>query len=252
MEKEEQLLRKRILELAELSYQRDIPTHTDFLNLNEQTIFHSLARSMADVRQYLYGGYELAERKVVCFLPSYMDKNNFVPPVSCLRIAPVHEKFAQSLTHRDYLGAVMSLGIDRCKTGDILLDGNQAYLFCMEDLAEYIAGGLSSIRHTSVSVEIQAFSEISISPSFETIEGSIASLRLDNVLALAYKSSRGKIVPYIEGERVFINGKLAASNSASLKEGDIVSVRGLGRFRFKGIKNETKKGRIFVALDKYC
>ena len=79
MEKEEQLLRKRILELAELSYQRDIPTHTDFLNLNEQTIFHSLARSMADVRQYLYGGYELAERKVVCFLPSYMDENNFVP-----------------------------------------------------------------------------------------------------------------------------------------------------------------------------
>lgn len=252
MEKEEQLLKKRILELAETCFQRDVPAHTDFLNLNEQTIFHSIARELPPVRHIMAGGYPMAERKVVCFLPSYMEEEYFEAPVSCIRLTPLNVKFAEHLTHRDYLGSAMNLGIERCKTGDILLIGDETYMFCMEDLAGYIGGELTRVRHTSVKTEICRPVDLSFTPSFETVEGSIASVRLDNVLALVYRCSRSKIVPYIEGERVFINGKMAVSNSAPLKEGDIVSVRGLGRFRYEGVQNETKKGRVFVAVQKYC
>ncbi|HJA70610.1 MAG TPA: RNA-binding protein [Candidatus Lachnoclostridium stercoravium] len=252
MEKEEYLLKKRLLELAELCFQRDVPAHSDFLNLNEQTIFYSIIRELPPVPYILAGGFELAERKIVCFLPSYMDESSFEPPVSCIRFTPLNARFAEDLTHRDYLGSVMNLGIDRCKTGDILLNDNETYLFCLEDMAPYIAGEMTRVRHTSVKTEICRPGEISYTPRFEEIEGSVASVRLDSVLALAFRCSRSKILPYIQGERVFINGKMAVSNSASLKEGDIVSVRGLGRFRYTGVRSETKKGRMFISVQKYC
>ena len=252
MEKEEYLLKKRLLELAGLCVQRDVPAHSDSLNLNEQTIFYSIIRELPPVPYILAGGFELAERKIVCFLPSYMDESSFEPPVSCIRFTPLNARFAEDLTHRDYLGSVMNLGIDRCKTGDILLNDNETYLFCLEDMAPYIAGEMTRVRHTSVKTEICRPGEISYTPRFEEIEGSVASVRLDSVLALAFRCSRSKILPYIQGERVFINGKMAVSNSASLKEGDIVSVRGLGRFRYTGVRSETKKGRMFISVQKYC
>ena len=103
MDKEEQLLKKRIMELAALCYQRDIPSYTDFLNLNEQTVFHSLERSLPPVRFLMTGGYEPAERKIVCFLPSYEEDTTNLP-ISILKVEPVHARFVEELTHRDYLG----------------------------------------------------------------------------------------------------------------------------------------------------
>lgn len=252
MEKEEYLLRKRLLELAENCFQRDVPTYSDFLNLNEQTIFLSLVRELPPVPYIVTGGFELAERRIVCFLPSYIDETAFEPPVACIRFTPLNARFAENLTHRDYLGSIMNLGIERCKTGDILLKGSETYLFCMEDIAPYISREITRIRHTSVKSEICGLKDISYSPEFEEIEGSVASVRLDSVLSIAFRCSRSKILPYIQGEKVFINGKLTGSNSASLKEGDIVSVRGLGRFRYNGVRNETKKGRLFISIQKYC
>ncbi|MEY8337290.1 YlmH/Sll1252 family protein [Lachnospiraceae bacterium 62-35] len=252
MEKDEQLLKKRLLELAELCFHRDIPLHTDFLNLNEQTIFHSLAGKLPPVSCVMTGGYHPAERKIVCFLPSYMDKERFVPPLSCICLSPLNLRFAEDLTHRDYLGAVMNLGIERCKIGDIIQNEKEALLFCMEDMSEYISGELTRVRHTQVQAALCQPEDISFTPRYEIAEGSIASVRLDNMLALVYRCSRNKAVAYIEGERVFINGKLALSNSAPLKEGDIISVRGLGRFQYDGVQSETKKGRLFVIAKKYC
>ncbi len=249
MEKEEALLRKRIEELARVCYQRDIPTHTDFLNLNEQTIFHSMIRSIPEVRHFLTGGYAMAERKVVCFLPSYaLDEE---APISCMEVEPLNARFAEELSHRDYLGALMNLGIDRSKIGDILVQDKKAYVFVMDDMSAYLAENLISVRKTTVKTKISPAMEMSIEPRFEQMEGSIASERLDNILAFVYRCSRGKIVPYVEGEKVFVNGRLTVKSSAVLKPGDIVSVRGLGKFRYLGIQNETKKGRLFVAAERF-
>lgn len=103
MEKEEQLFRKRVLELAELCFHRDMPSNTDFLNLNEQTIFQSISGTLPPVRYVLAGGFPGSERKVVCFLPSYEEELTD-PPFECLRICARNKKFSGELTHRDFLG----------------------------------------------------------------------------------------------------------------------------------------------------
>ena len=250
MEKEELLFRKRIQELSRLCYERDIPVHTDFLNLNEQTIFFSLQSLLAPVKYQLAGGYEMAERKVVCFLPSYEGELAELPFV-CLSARPVNPRFAENLSHRDYLGALMHLGIDRSKIGDILIEDDVCHIFCMTDMADYLCKELRLVRHTNLLLEKSEMKEIVIIPKFKRVGGSVASLRLDCILALAWQSSRSKMTPYIEGEKVFVNGRLVTSNSFGLKEGDIVSVRGLGKFIYRGVETETKKGRLFIALDRY-
>lgn len=250
MEKEEQLFRKRIQELAETAYSRDVPVHTDFLNLNEQTIFRSISGSLPPVRYEMTGGYGMAERKVVCFLPSYEEVLT-EPPFECLKIVPVNAKFAEVLTHRDYLGAVMNLGIEREMTGDILINGQEAFLFVMKTMSDYIAGSLASIRRTAVSVTPVTDVLDVPGPEYEEITGSLSSNRLDSVVALAGRLSRGKAAALIEGEKVSLNGQIVVSSSKPLKEGDILSVRGLGKFRFAGTGQETKKGRIMTTVWKY-
>lgn len=250
MTKEEQLFSKRILEYASQCYQREIPVYSDFMNLNEQTIFHSLVKEFPPVRYRLTGGYEPSERKIVCFLPSYWEEDS--PPISVIKIMPLNQKFADSLTHRDYLGAVMNLGIERSKVGDIFLGSGGTYLVCAETMAEYLMDQLTSVKRTSVICTLETDPNFQIQVSFEEVEGSIASLRLDNVLSLVYKTSRSKMTPYIEGEKVFVGGRLVTSNSYLLKDGDIISVRGIGKFVYVGVRSQTKKGRYFVTVKKYC
>lgn len=251
MDKEEQLLKKRMRELAEVCYRRDIPSYTDFLNLNEQTVFHSLERELPPVRYVLTGGYDTAERRIVCFLPSY-EEEAVAPPISILKAEPVSRRFAESLTHRDYLGALMNLGIDRGMLGDIVINEDGCFIFCLERMADYIAGELRQVRKTAVTCSVVPAFSCQVSQKYEDVRASVASPRLDNVLAAVYHSSRSKIVPYIEGEKVFVDGRLAVSASMQLKGGEIVSVRGLGKFLFSGTENETRKGRIYVAAKKYC
>ena len=112
MEKEEQLFRKRIQELAENAYSRDIPLHTDFLTLAEQTVFQNMSATLPPVKFVLSGGFPMSERKVLCFLASY-EEELYAPPFVCLKIVPANRRFAEKLTHRDYLGAIMNLGIER-------------------------------------------------------------------------------------------------------------------------------------------
>lgn len=108
------------------------------------------------------------------------------------------------------------------------------------------------MRHTSVYCEVEAgLPEELTEPKTERKEGSVASVRLDAVLSLAFSSSRSKMVPLIEGGQVFINGKLVTSPSASLKEDDLVTVRHMGKFRYVGVQNQTKKGRLYVAVERF-
>lgn len=248
-DKEEPLLKKRILELAESCYRRDIRSNTGFLTLNEQTIFHSIKQTLPPVTAVLNGGYELAERKIVCFLPSYEDETA-VLPICLLKAEPVNSKFSETLTHRDFLGSIMNLGIERSCIGDILVKENTGYLFCLDKMAEYLCEHFTAVRHTPFTCRM-AEQMGEIAPSYEEISGSVASPRLDSVIALVFRTSRSKVLPYIEGEKVFINGKSVVSAGLQLKGGEIVSVRGLGKFCYTGTGNETKKGRIYVNVRRY-
>ena len=250
MNKEEILLRKRLIELSNQAFTRDIVTFSDFLNLNELNILHTTPKDMFPARYETYGGYESAERQMVSFLPDAL-YYEYTYPIQVVEIIPVNSKFAEDLSHRDYLGSLMNLGIERSKMGDILIQDNKAILFTREEISSYIAENLTRIRHTNVSTNILETTNISYEPRFQEIKGNVASIRLDTVLSVAYPMSRSKMCAYIENGKVFVNGKLITSNGYHLKENDIISIRGLGRIKFIETLCETRKGRYMISVYKY-
>lgn len=250
MQKEELLLQKRLIELSKVAFQRGIVTYSDFLNLNELNILHTTPKQDFFSCYEVFGGYEFSERQMVAFIPDALCYEKEYP-ISVLKIAPTQKKFAEQLTHRDYLGAIMNLGIERCKIGDILLEGDTAVLFVHRALKQFVMDELYKIRHTSVVVTEVEEQDFFYQPNTKELKGTVSSLRLDSLISLAFASSRSKLVTYIENGKVFVNGKLITSNGYQIKENDIVSVRGLGRFQFKESLSQTKKGRYYVAIDLY-
>ena len=248
MQKEELMLQKRLIELSRLSYQRGIVTFSDFLNLNELNILHTIPKHELDSAYVTFGGYDHSERQMVAFLPDALCYE-YEYPISVIKISPLQKKFSDTLSHRDYLGAILNLGIERCKMGDILVEEHSAILFIHQSLENFITEELTRIKHTSVIATIEDMQSFHYEPKTKEIKGSVSSLRLDSLLALAFSSSRSKLVAFIEGGKVYVNGKLITSNGYQVKENDIVSVRGLGRFRYLETMSQTKKGRYYVTLE---
>ena len=185
------------------------------------------------------------------FLKKELDPALIRYPFKALQVLPLNRKFSEDLTHRDYLGSILNLGIDRSKTGDILIENNTAILFAHDDIVSFLCSELTRIRHTSVKTEELPSFDIQYTPKYEELTGTVASVRLDSLLSLAFSSSRTKLSGLIEGGRVFVNGKLITSNGYQPNEGDLISVRKMGKFRFAGIGNKTRKHRIYVRIQKY-
>lgn len=241
---------KRIRELANISYQRDIVTFSDFLNLNEQNMINSQDfRSMGVIAES-YGGYESAERQVICFHPCALSYS-WEYPIDCLSVEPVSARFSEELSHRDYLGAILNLGVDRSVVGDIIIKEKQAYVFCLKKMSDFFLENLIRIRHTNVLVKRVTDPGQLPAPNLSPVTGTCSSVRLDALIALAFQASRSSMVSFIEGGLVFVNGRLVTSNGYEPKEGDIISVRGKGRFIYDGVTRQTKKGRYSVTLLRY-
>lgn len=252
MNHEEELFQRRLFDLANIADRRNIVTYTDFLNLNELNIFYQTQKELQFVQCRNFGGYENAERQIVAFIPdalSYRDDISY--PIACIHIRPLHEKYADMLTHRDFLGAILNLGIDRSTIGDILIDQKHAWLFCLDKMADFLCSELCRIKHTQVMAEQMDVENMDYQPKLEHIRGSVASVRLDSLLALAFGSSRSSLVGLIEGGKVFVNARLVTSNGYKLKENDLISARGLGRFRYLGVSSSTRKGRLMAEIEKY-
>lgn len=250
MTKEEIMLEKRLIELSKTAYHRDIVTFSDFLNLNELHILHSIPKDSLLSTYETFGGYEYAERQMVAFLPGAL-YYTVTYPICMLQAAPANVKYAEELTHRDYLGAILNLGIERSKIGDLAVRDKNCLIFCRDKIADYIMEQLIRVRHTMVTVKKLELEELSYKPDLQEMTGTVASVRLDSVLSIGFPLSRSKLTGYIEGGKVYVNGKLITSNGYHLKENDMISVRGMGRIIYSGIISETRKGRYFVRIYKY-
>lgn len=222
---------------------RSYTTYSDFLNMDEQSTLASTGLPCLK-----YGGYPGAERTVAAFGDNARE-GEF--PIAILKISPVAEKFADSLTHRDFLGGLMNLGIKRELIGDIIVDGNNGYIFCIDKISAYIADNLNRIKHTTVSVSRVDSLPGTAADSGESAEIIIPSLRLDAVIRAVYKLSRRGGAELILKEKVFVNSRTAENTSYLLREGDIVSVRKMGRFVFNGTVRETKKQRLVAQIQIY-
>ena len=247
---EAEILTAKIKDLDRLASQRNITKSTRFLSLSEQSVLHSLEKELCG-KHFLYGGHENCDRAVCIWPADYESEEECREIVRLVKVSPINRRFSDELTHRDFLGALMNLGIERDLTGDILVDENTGYVFCLKEAAGLITGELMSEKHTSVvCVEIPA-EDFNLQPKFRELRINVASERLDAVIAAVYKLSRSEAEELIASEKVFAGGISAKSNSARLKEGTRVSVRGKGKFIFDGIENETKKGRLYIRVRQF-
>lgn len=233
---------KRYIDLSTQASLKDIVVFSDFLSLNEQTILHQ-NKNKLKTGYKIFGGYNYAERQMVAFIPDalFYDWNY---PFSCIEIKPVYPKFAEKLTHRDVLGALMSLGIERSKIGDIMMADEGIYFFAVNKILPYIKQEMCSIRHTTVTLEEKSLETFDYQPKFEEREAVVASNRLDAVLAAITKNSRSHALKLIQDGKVFVNGLECLHNTYYCKPNDMISIRGFGKVCFVTIICTTKKDRI--------
>ena len=259
MDTENQLFVNRLIELSRLSYNKGVVIFSDFLNMYELNMMHCIPKGDYYSKTFAFGGYVGNERQMVAFYQDafYLAKNetpshvNLPFPYAILKIVPLNLKFSEKLTHRDFLGAILNLGIDRSKIGDIIVNEESTYVFAHNTLVDFISNNLTRVRNTMVTIDEVPKEQFTYTPRYSEIKGTVASLRLDAILSLAFSSSRSKLTGLIEGGKVFVNGKLTLSNSHKLKENDTISVRGLGKFKYIGINNTTKKNRYLICVHKY-
>ena len=251
MSREDDFLKKRIQDLANQSYRTSQYTYTSFLTQPEQDVYYQLRDTLGDVESALSGGVEGCERQVLRFggMESLGYDAGF--PICCIEISPVLAKFSDKLTHRDYLGALMNLGIERNTVGDIMQKEKCAYLFCLEKVAGYIVENLTQIKHTSVKCRCLEEMPEAVKPQRETVKLVAASMRLDVIVAKLYHLSRSQSLDLFREKKVFVNGRQMENNSGTLKEQDLVSVRGYGKFVCDGISGQTRKGNLNVRISRY-
>lgn len=249
MTKEETLLAKRFLDLSRQAGQKDIVVFSEFLNLNELHIFRQEIPKLYSGYE-IFGGYELSERQMIAFIPdAFCYAWNY--PIACLEITPVNQKFAEELSHRDVLGTLMGLGIERGRLGDILVDGGNIHVFCHEKVAGYLQEQVSRIRHTTVQARQVQPDGLQLEPKVEICEGIVSSNRLDGIVACLCKISRGQASQMIRSGKVFLNHREVVQVSRECKEQELISIRSVGRFRFLGCQGETRKGKVRIRYEKY-
>lgn len=250
-EKEIQQLKNRFRDLAERSYTQGIYTFTGFLGLSEQEIFWQQEKELRYAGCALEGGCQDADRVVIRFGDEAAFGYQAPFPIVCIHISPPQQEFADDLSHRDFLGALMNLGIDRSTLGDIKVGDREAYLFCLESIAEFICENLVQVRHTHVHCTVT--DDIASIPREEpeTVNIQVQSLRIDGVLSKVYNISREKSLELFRSGRVYVNGRLCSNNSRLLKAEETVNARGYGKFSLVGEPRETRKGKLAVEAAVY-
>lgn len=246
-EKELQQLQKRFIDLADRSWKQNLFTFSGFLSLAEQDcLYRALGQNRTDLT--VFGGTACAQRVMARFGDPAQLGYEEPFPIACLKVEPVQEKFSDALTHRDFMGAILNLGIDRGAVGDIVVDGKCAYVFCTSAMLPFLADSLEQVRHTRVKCrQVTEVSELP-EPKREDREVSVASPRCDSVTAAVWKLSRGQSQELFSQKKVFVNGRQQESGSSPLRAGDAVSVRGFGKFIYEGEKYTTKKGRLVAGV----
>ena len=238
---------------------RGMLTHTAFLDLHQRSLLASIEREQsADVRTFYHGGFSDAERVCAAFVPTfygvddlaaYFAENPDDDPLCLLRA----EKDAFStLSHRDYLGALMGLGIKREQLGDILVDDGGAFLVCLKTIRPFLLEHFRSAGRATLTLRDASPDELQKAEAkTEDVFVSVPSLRLDCVVAAAYKLSRGKAETAIQSGLVYVNAVLCDKPDKKLLVGDKLVLRGKGKCLLFAQTGESKKGRLHLTVRRY-
>ncbi len=247
---EDRLLLAKLWDKIQAGMRRNVPSSTCFLSPREQELARFLFGA-ADGLCY-FGGYQEAERKMLCYVPDYLDTDSLLEkdsPVVCLR-AVFYE--GDSPSHRDFLGGLMACGITRESLGDICVGNGSCDFFVTAQIADFIEQNLESVGRTHLKLHRIALQDVK-APEPETVEikDTLASLRLDSVISTGFRISRALAADYIAAGKAAIDALPCDKPDKSVSEGMKISVRGLGKIKIKSVSGQTKKGRIWVVIDRY-
>ena len=255
---EDKLIISKFFDKIELCKKTNKIETTDFLNELEQKILIKVAR-MAEVENCIfYGGNESSDRKIAIIYPEKMtelfENNSFKYDTvfSVFRIR-VPESDAKSFNHSVYLGGIIKLGIKREKIGDIIVDEGGADIIVKKETEKFLYGNLKTLtRFKMADVSTITLGEmLENEKKFEDIKLITSSLRLDNIVSELAKTSRNKAAEILAQERVFVNYELESKNTKLVKEKDVVTIRGKGKFIIDEVIGNTKKGNYIVICKKY-
>lgn len=239
----------RLVDLATQAVKNHKCTLTGFLSPFEQEMAGTIAKSLGELNVDFYGGYRGAERQRAAFCHvEFQGTPNF--EIAVIK-AQWNGEFAR-LGHRDVLGSIMSLGVDRDHIGDIIATKDFARLLVDKKLCDYFAKNLLQIGSTAVKTSVDELENIS--PKEERtkeIKATVASLRVDSIAAAGFGMSRSKATQEISAEKIKLNWQTVKNASQAIKAGDILSMRGRGRLEVAEIRGQTKKGRIGVLLKRF-
>ena len=246
-----EILRKRFIELANKSYNAGIYLFTDFLGLAEQAVFNEAKSAFRGIPYTAFGGAEGAERIMVRFgdEESFGYTEDF--PIVCIKAEPISQKFADRLTHRDFLGAILNLGIERSTLGDIPIIDNVGYIFAKADIAGFIISELKRVKHTDMKLSIaKALPEGAL---YKTERKRIQANgeRIDAVIAKVFSLSREESQALFPKRLVYVDGRLCESTSYVPKRNEVISVRGHGRMIYLGYETTSKKGKLNIEVEVY-
>ena len=254
---EDKILLAQALDKIEFCTKRNKIESTQFLDMYQISLIEEFLKKINFKNYILFGGFEEAERKILIVYPEnytiQMLEKNYDKLIKIVRVKlPDDEK--GKLSHRNYLGGIVKLGIKREMVGDIIVAQDGADILTISEFAETLSKELTSLTRfensiiTVENVEKLKKQEIKI----EEVKIIVPSLRLDNIVSDLAKTSRSKAVQIIAGERVFVNGKNETKVSKQIKPKDIITIRGKGRFIIKEFTGTTRSGRTVVLVDKYC
>ena len=252
-DREERLLLAKVLDKAVQAQNRSIPAYTDFLSPHQQVLARDLLRlaGLGEACGLFLGGYEAAERKIVLFLPDWMDPEDAEEqsPLCCLR---AEFRGEVELTHRDLLGSLMGLGIVREKVGDILVGQEGADLIVLETVADFLLQNWTSAGRARLSLSRIGMEALRV-PQIQCreIRDTVSSLRLDAVASTGFQMARGKAAALVESGRVQVNWRECTKPDKLLEAGDVISARGFGKIELTSVGGVTRKGRISIVVRRY-
>lgn len=248
---EERLLLSRVLDQLRFARQRNTPAATAFLSPAELGAAERLIAAAGHPSHVFLGGYDEAERRLCVFLPDWQTPEE-VDAGDYLCALRASWKSPDPLTHRDFLGALMGIGIKRETVGDILVDKGSCDLLLLPEIRPFLLQTLESAGRVRLTLQELPLEALSV-PVGErkTVHDTVSSLRLDAVAASGFSTSRSKLAGAISAGRVSLNWRVVTRPDAPVRQGDVISCRGLGKCHLTEVGGQSRKGRTAITLERY-
>lgn len=237
-------MKSHYTDLSNRAYNGNVYTFTEFLSLSEQEDLYSESKDFSPIPFSFDAGYLNGERKVCRFGDEESLGYEQEFPIVCICIEPRSKKFMTQVSHRDYLGALMNLGLERKCFGDIIIQDTVAYVFVLERNAQFVLDELNSIGRNPVKCKIVEYKSVEATMDGKDVHLLVASMRADGIIAKVFNLSRKDVASLFFEKKIAVNGRLVENNDKQLTVGDVVSVRGFGKFKVSEGGNLSKKGKI--------